>query len=148
MIQADTKGPLMPFKGKGGARRRLRELERQHDEIERRMRAVASEFKATFRAPRSAYLVVHHNGGYFNLRWRGDASDGGAQVFFELTTTARGQLALAMLPVPVRRLFLGFERRRLELNLASSTCQHELRRLRDYLSKLDALRDCEQENAR
>ncbi len=83
---------------------------------------------------------MHHNGGHFNLRWRGDAGDGGVPVFFELTTTARGRLALATLPTSVRRC--------LELNLTSSTCRHELRRLRDYLFNLDVLRDGEQENAR
>ena len=146
MIRADTKGPLLPFKGKGGARVRLRELERRQAEIESRMRNLAQEFQATFRSPRVAHLVVHHHGGYFNLRWRATGNDGCGQTFFELTTTDQGQRVLARLPPVVRPLFLRFERQRLELNLASSICQHELRRLRDYLVKLEALRTCQNEN--
>lgn len=146
MIQADTKGPLVPFKGKGGARIRLRELEQRHSEIEQRMRALAEEFKATFRPPRIAHLVVHHHGGYLHLRWRATANGGRGQTFFELTTSERGRCVLTRLPPAVRSLFLRFEGQRLELNLASSICQHELRRLRDYLSKLDALRFFEQGN--
>jgi hypothetical protein len=60
--------------------------------------------------------------------------------------TDQGQRVLAKLPPVVRPLFLRFERQRLELNLASSICQHELRRLRDYLVKLEALRTCQNEN--
>ncbi len=146
VIQAETKGPLLPFKGKGGARVRLRELEQRQLRIEQAMRNLAQAFKTTFRPPRIAHLVVHHHGGYFNLRWRATAHSGRGQAFFELTTSDQGRRVLAELPASVRTLFLDCERQRLDLNLVSSLCQHELRRLRDYLSKLDALRTCEPEN--
>lgn len=147
VIQAETKGPLLPFKGKGGARIRLRELEQRQMLIEQAMRTLAQAFKTTFRPPRAAHLVVHHHGGYFNLRWRATANTGDGQTFFELTTSDHGQRVLAGLPSAVRTLFLDYERQRLQLNLASSLCQHELRRLCDYLSKLDALRACEPANS-
>ena len=141
VIQAETKGPLLPFKGKGGARVRLRELEQRQVWIEKTMRNLAQAFKTSFRPPRIAHLVVHHHGGYFNLRWRATVN-GGGQTFFELTASAQGRRLLTELPSAVRATFLDLERQRLDLNLASSLCQHELRRLRDYLSKLDALRAC------
>lgn len=145
VIQADPKGPLLPFKGKGGARIRLRELERRQLLIEQTMRNLAQAFKTSFRPPRIAHLVVHHHGGYFNLRWRATAN-GGGQTFFELTTSDQGRRLLTELPSAVRAAFLDLERQRLDLNLASSLCQHERRRLRDYLSKLDALWACEPAN--
>ena len=114
--------------------------------IEQAMRTLAQAFKTTFRPPRIAHLVVHHHGDYFNLRWRATANSGRGQTFFELTTSDQGRRVLAELPASVRTLFLDCERQRLELNLVSSLCQHELRRLRDYLSKLDALRACEPAN--
>lgn len=146
MIRTDTKGPLLPFKGKGGARVRMRELEQRQRVIEQAMRSIVQEFKTTFRPPRIAHLVVHHHGGYFNLRWRATGNAGGSQTFFELTTSDQGRHVLSGLPSAAQPLFLHYERQRLELNLASSICQHELRRLRDYLSKLDALHACEQGN--
>lgn len=146
MIRTDTKGPLLPFKGKGGTRVRMRELEQRQRVIEQAMRSIVQEFKTTFRPPRIAHLVVHHHGGYFNLRWRATGNAGGSQTFFELTTSDQGRHVLSGLPSAAQRLFLHYERQRLELNLASSICQHELRRLRDYLSKLDALHACEQGN--
>lgn len=148
VIQTEPKGPLLPFKGKGGARVRLRELEQRQVVIEQAMRTVAQEFKEIFRPPRTAHLVVHRQGGYFNLRWRATTNGVCGQTYFELAASDRGQHLLAGLPPTVRSLFLRFERQRLELNLASSICQHELRRLRDYLSKLDTLRNCEPGNTR
>lgn len=124
----------------------MRELEQRQRVIEQAMRSIVQEFKTTFRPPRIAHLVVHHHGGYFNLRWRATGNAGGSQTFFELTTSDQGRHVLSGLPSAAQPLFLHYERQRLELNLASSICQHELRRLRDYLSKLDALHACEQGN--
>jgi len=145
VIRADAKGPLLPFKGKGGARGRLRELEQRQQEIETWMRSIVQAFHATFRSPRDAHLAVHHHGGYLYLRWRASGAQE-QQAFFEITSTGRGQRILAGLPPAARTLFLRFERQRLELNLASSVCSHELRRLRDYLVKLEALHARESEN--
>jgi hypothetical protein len=109
------------------------------------MRNIVQAFHATFRSPRDAHLAVHHHGGYLHLRWRASGALE-QQTFFELTATGRGRRILADLPPAARALFLRFERQRLELNLASSICSHESRRLRDYLVKLEALRACESEN--
>jgi hypothetical protein len=146
VIQAETKGPLLPFKGKGGARIYMRALEQRQVMIEQAMRSIVQEFKGTFRPPRMALMVLHHHGGYYNLRWRAAGNSACGQTFFELTTSDRGQHLLAALPRSATTLLLRFERQRLDLNLASSICQHELRRLRDYLAKLDALGVCELEN--
>jgi hypothetical protein len=143
MIQMGLKGPLVPFKGKGGARMRLRELEERQAALEHQMRALAASYMATLRAPRPVYLVLHHYGGYYHLRWR---AAGGRQTFFELCTSGHGQQLLTSVPDPARALLLQFERHRLALNLASSTCQHELRRMRDYLTKLEALQAWEAGN--
>ena len=146
MLQAELKGPLLPFKGKGGARGRLRELEERQGTLEHQMRALAASHMATLRAPRPTYLVVHHYGGYYHVRWRASAAAGGRQTFFELCTSGHGQQLLTSVPDPARALLLQFERQRLALNLAASTCQHELRRMRDYLTKLEALRAWEAGN--
>jgi len=126
----------------------MRELEQWRRIIEQAMRTLVQEFKATFRPPRIVHLVVHHHGGYFNLRWRATDHTDGNQAFFDLAASERGRHLLGGLPSTVRQLLLHFERQRLEWNLASSLCQHELRRLRDYLSKLEALRTCERETPR
>jgi hypothetical protein len=143
VLQAELKGPLLPFKGKGGARGRLHELEERQTALEHQMRALAASFTVTLRAPRPASLVVHHYGGYYHLRWR---AAGGRQTFFEFCTSGHGQQLLTSVPDPARALLLQFERQRLALNLASSTCQHELRRMRDYLTKLEALQAWEAGN--
>lgn len=114
----------------------MRELEHRQREIMQQMSVLAKEFKETFRSPRPAHLAMHHHGGYSHLRWR--MTVGRGQRYFELYTSERGQCLLATLPATARPLYLRFEHVRLELNLASSLCQHELRRLRDYLAKLEA----------
>lgn len=96
------------------------------------------EFNASFRPPRPAHLALHHQGGYHHLRWRAPAATGG-QTFLELCDSEAGRDLLHTVPLAARPVFFDFERRRLELNLASSLCRHEERRLRDYLAKLGAL---------
>lgn len=142
MIRMDTEMRSLPFKGKGGVRQRLRQLERQRTEVETHMRQLAAAYQRTFRAPRVAHLVVHAQGGYVHLRWRASARGGAAASFFELTTSAQGQQVLNHLPALARALCLNFEQQRLALNLAAILAQHEQRRLREYLAKWDALRAC------
>lgn len=145
VICADTKGPLLPFKGKGSVRCRLRELEDRHVAILERMRLTMEEFNVCFRPPRPAHLALHHQGGYHHLRWRAPAAVGG-QAFLELCDSEAGRGLLQALPLTAQPVFLDFERRRLELNLASSLCRHEERRLRDYLAKLGALATWRRQN--
>lgn len=145
MIRADTKGPLLPFKGKGSVRCRLRELEDRHVAILERMRWTMKEFNASFRPPRPAHLALHHQGCYHHLRWRAPAAAGG-QVFLELCDSEAGRYLLQALPLTARPVFLDFERQRLDLNLASSLCRHEERRLRDYLTKLGELATWKRQN--
>lgn len=145
MIRPELKGPLLPFKGKGSIRRRLRELESRRGAIVEHMRQVIDELNAIFRPPRPVHLGLHHNGGYHHLRWRARIGSGG-QAFLGLCDSDAGRQILSGLSPSVRRVILAFERRRLDLNLASSLCRHEELRLRDYLAKLDALRECEQTN--
>lgn len=145
MIRAETKGPLLPFKGKGSVRCRLCELEDRHVAILERMRRTVEEFNANFRPPRPAHLALHHQGCYHHLRWRAPAATGG-QAFLELCDSEAGRSLLQALPLTAHPVFLDFERRRLELNLASSLCRHEERRLRDYLAKLGALTTWKHQN--
>ena len=145
VIRADAKGPLLPFKGKGSVRCRLRELEDDHVAILERMRQTMEEFNASFRPPRPAHLALHYQGGYHHLRWRAPAAAGG-QAFLDLCDSEAGRDLLHALPLTARPVFLDFERRRLDLNLASSLCRHEERRLRDYLAKLGALATWKRQN--
>jgi hypothetical protein len=140
VIGADVPAHLLPFKGKGEARVRLRQLEQRQSEIELQMRHLAAAFKETFRSPRIVHLVVHGHGGYRHLRWRSSAVNGIGQTYIELVMSEPGRRILESVPVSIRAVLLRFERVRLALNLASSLGQHEVRRLRDYLSKLDAVR--------
>lgn len=145
VIRPELKGPLLPFKGKGSVRRRLRELESRRGAIVEHMRQVIGELNAIFRPPRPVHLGLHHNGGYHHLRWRARVGSGN-QAFLDLCDSDAGRRILSGLSPSVRRVILVFERRRLDLNLASSLCRHEELRLRDYVAKLEALRECEQQN--
>lgn len=145
VIRPEPKGPLLPFKGKGSVRRRLRELESRCGAIVEHMRQVIDELNATFRPPRPVHLGLHHNGGYHHLRWRAPVASAG-QAFLDLCGSDAGRAILHALPAAAHRVILAFERRRLDLNLASSLCRHEELRLRDYLAKLDVLHECEQHN--
>lgn len=98
------------------------------------MRSVIDEFKAAFRPPRPACLELHHHGGYYHLRWRALAESGN-RAFVELCGSEAGHDILSRLPPAVRHAILSFERQRLDLNLASSLCRHEQRRLQEYVSK-------------
>ena len=144
VIRPGPKSPL-PCKGKGSVRRRLRELEGRRVAIVEHMRRVIDELNATIRPPRPLHLGLHHNGGYHHLRWRA-AVAGGGQAYLDLCDSAGGRQILSGLSPSGGRVMLAFERRRLDLNLASSLCRHEELRLRDYLTRLDALRECEQQN--
>ena len=144
MIGAGLPAQLFPFKGKGEVRVRVRELERREEEIAVQMRRTAENFSASFRPPRPVHLVVHGQGGYRHLRWRVNHSGAARQTFVELVSSDVGRHLLAKIPISLRQELLEFERARLALNLVSSVSQHELRRLREYLAKLEALQ--QQEN--
>lgn len=144
VIGTDPKGPLLPFKGKGSARRHLHELEERHAAILEHMRQVIDELNVAFRQPRPASLALHHHGGYYHLRWR-VPGESGRRAFVELCISEAGRHVLDALSPAVRDAVLSFERRRLALNLASSLCRHEQRRLREYTEKLDALEACERQ---
>lgn len=108
------------------------------------MRQVIEELNAAFRPPRPVYLALHHDGGYYHLRWRVPGETGGRR-FVELCASDAGRQVLQALPSTVRGVVLSFEPRRLELNLASSLCRHEQRRLRDYMAKLAELEACQRQ---
>jgi len=110
------------------------------------MRQLATDFKEAFRSPRLVHLVVHGQGGYLHLRWRSGVVGAAGQTYLELVVSEPGRRLLATVPQNMRPVLLRVERVRLALNLASSLSQHEVRRLQDYLSKLDALQV--QENQR
>jgi len=139
VIGADVPAHLVPFKGKGEVRVRVRELERREEEIAVQMRHTVESFTASFRPPRPMHLVVHGQGGYRHLRWRVGRSGAARQSFVELVSSDVGRHLLGKLPISLREVLLEFERVRLALNLVSSVSQHELRRLREYLAKLEAL---------
>lgn len=135
----ETNFMFFPFKGKGAARIHLRDLARRSQEIEQRMRQLTKEFKEAFRAPRVTHLALHYHGGYFLLRWRASTYFGEGQKYFELCDSDTGRSLLQSLPESTRTVLLQYERLRLDLNLVSSLCHHELRRVREYGLKLEAL---------
>lgn len=104
-----------------------------------RMRRLTKEFKEAFRVPRVMHLTMHYHGGHYQLRWRASTRLGEGQKYFELCDSDTGRSLAQSLPVSTRKVLLQYERLRLDLNLASSLCHHELRRVREYGSKLEAL---------
>ena len=143
MISTGVPAHLFSFKGKGEVRVRVRELERREEEIAVQMWHTVESFTASFRQPRPVHLVVHGQGGYRHLRWRVSRSGAARQTFLELVSSDVGRYLLTKIPISMREVLLEFERVRLALNLVSSVNQHELRRLREYLTKLESLQQQE-----
>jgi hypothetical protein len=80
-----------------------------------------------------AYITRSPDKSMTPLRWRvSPAYPKGARPRIEITG-AQGELILRRLPAKDRQVWLEFERRRLEVNLALSTTNYELARLRAFI---------------
>lgn len=127
--------PGLPFRNIREARRRLKELERRREQLRQMGEDMLREFRERFpKAP--AYPARYRDRTLTGYRWR---RSGHRAVSFDLTSKT-GLDLLDKLPDGVRRAWLAFERRRIELNLALAITDYERIRLHDYFQRLDRLR--------
>ena len=138
------KGFKGPFKGKGGAERRLEELEIEIVAVRERMKNLVARYKATFRAPAPAYLTTHSREAGVAVRWRTRGRNG-RQYHFDLLDrdSDHARIFLRVMPRETWPVLLQFEMERLALNLEASLAEHERRRVRAYIAAMHAARQFE-----
>ncbi|BCO30016.1 hypothetical protein TspCOW1_01190 [Thiohalobacter sp. COW1] len=128
----------LPFHNIREARARLGELERRRGKLQQMGQEMLQEFRERFpSAP--AYPTRYSDRTLTGYRWR---RAGHKAVSFDLTSET-GRSLLDRLPTDVRKVWLAFERRRIHLNLALALTDYERIRLRDFLGRIDRLREAE-----
>jgi hypothetical protein len=128
----------LPFHNIREARAQLDELERRRGKLQQMGQGMLQEFRERFpSAP--AYPTRYSDRTLTGYRWR---RAGHKAVSFDLTSET-GRIHLDTLPADVRKVWLAFERRRIYLNLALALTDYERIRLRDFLERIDRLREAE-----
>lgn len=126
----------LPFRTVREAKAQLEELERRRDKLKQMGRELQKEFRERFpSAP--AYPARYSDRTLTGYRWRRASH---RAVSFDLTSET-GRALLDALPRDVRQVWLEFERRRIYLSLALALTDYERIRLRDFLARLDRLRE-------
>ena len=120
------------------ARTQIAVLERRLARLRRLGAEMVTRFRWHFPKP-PAYPSRYTDRTLTGYRWR---MANRRAVSFELLSDT-GQMILDQLPPSARKIWLDFERQRIELNLAGAIADYELRRLRDYVDRLDRLRMAE-----
>lgn len=123
-----------PFKGKGGARVALREAQAREAEIVEQMVGICREWRETFRGPRPVALSHRAPRQMHEVAWRMMVNAHGNQRFFSLFGSDEGLETLARCPPLMRQAIVGFERRRVELNVAYTYVVAIRRGLNRYLN--------------
>lgn len=128
----------LPFHNIRESRAQLGELERRRGKLQQMGQEMLQEFRERFpSAP--AYPTRYSDRTLTGYRWR---RAGHKAVSFDLTSET-GRALLDTLPADVRKVWLVFERRRVYLNLALALTDYERIRLKDFLERIDRLREAE-----
>jgi len=140
----------LPIGNAREARRRLAALDQRREALHALGADLVREFREQFpNAP--AYLTRYSDRTYTAYRWRRSShkkwrgsGPRGVNLSVELASPD-GRRILGRLPAAAARTWLGYERRRISLNLAVACIEYERARIRDYLARLDALRDLDKD---
>lgn len=128
----------LPFHNIRESRAQLGKLERRRGKLQQMGKEMLQEFRERFpSAP--AYPTRYSDRTLTGYRWR---RAGHKAVSFDLTSET-GRALLDTLPADVRKVWLVFERRRVYLNLALALTDYERIRLKDFLERIDRLREAE-----
>jgi hypothetical protein len=128
----------LPFHNIRESRAQLGKLERRRGKLQQMGQEMLQEFRERFpSAP--AYPARYSDRTLTGYRWR---RAGHKAVSFDLTSET-GRALLNTLPADVRKVWLVFERRRVYLNLALALTDYERIRLKDFLERIDRLREAE-----
>lgn len=126
----------LPFHNIRESRAQLGKLERRRGKLQQMGQEMLQEFRERFpSAP--AYPTRYSDRTLTGYRWR---RAGHKAVSFDLTSET-GRALLDTLPADVRKVWLVFERRRVYLNLALALTDYERIRLKDFLERIDRLRE-------
>lgn len=126
----------LPFHSIRESRAQLGKLERRRGKLQQMGQEMLQEFRERFpSAP--AYPTRYSDRTLTGYRWR---RAGHKAVSFDLTSEI-GRALLDTLPADVRKVWLVFERRRVYLNLALALTDYERIRLKDFLERIDRLRE-------
>lgn len=133
-------------------RGRLATLEEHRNQLRAYGDRMVAEFRERFPdAP--AYLTRYADRTNNDFRWRRSAArrwrgEGVRRRNTSIELTGEdGKLLLQWLPEETRRVWIDYERRRIELNLALALTNYERMRLRDYLDRVAVLRRLARESA-
>ncbi len=126
------------------ARARLAELEALIAEIEQEGTRMTQEFRGRFPdAP--AYISRYTDRTFTRWRWRRSSSKiwrggrpRGINPSIELMGS-EGRAILRQLPEPVRKVWLRYERQRIDLNLSHAVAHYERMRIEDWLARRASL---------
>jgi len=128
----------LPFHNIREARAQLEKLMRRRSQLQQMGQKMVQEFRERFpSAP--AHPARYSDRTLTGYRWR---RAGHKAVSFDLTSET-GRSLLDRLPSDVRKVWLAFERRRIYLNLALALTDYERIRLKDFLERIDRLREAE-----
>jgi hypothetical protein len=128
----------LPFRNIRESRAQLGKLEWRRGKLQQMGKEMLQEFRERFpSAP--AYPTRYSDRTLTGYRWR---RAGHKAVSFDLTSET-GRALLDTLPADVRKVWLVFERRRVYLNLALALTDYERIRLKDFLERIDRLREAE-----
>ena len=131
-----------PFKGKGEARRELREVSAALEELKQEMRALAERWNTTFRSPTMIALRAHVGGiGPSRVRWRKVYGVTGSQNFINLFGSDEGRAILQRFPPAARQVLGEFERQRMAINLRSVELHGRYVARKEYLEAYANLED-------
>ena len=120
------------LKDKGSVLGLTHSLLEERNRLQLEMESIAQSFKTTFTPPWTVYLSAQSKArGSVYLRWR-NSGRATKQSYFDLFDSERGNEILKKQSSQVLALFVSFEEKRLELNLAHSLATHAWVRLRQH----------------
>ena len=124
---------LLPYRTKAGVWRRIEELDSECDAIVKVMLQLSDYFRQVVSGPWEIYLSVQEvKSSTVYVRWRMRGVNG--DQTYILLNGIWGRDFLLRQSAEVERLYRRFDRWALDLNLAHSLRQNEIRRLRKYLN--------------
>lgn len=133
-----------------GVRQRLAQVERERAELLALGEAMCREFRERF-PEGPAYLTRYADQTANEYRWRRSSAKRwrGERVHAATLdlTSEPGRALLQTLPDSVRQVWLAYEQRRIDLNLAVAQVNYERRRLRDWLARTAAIGELSQNSA-